>query len=172
MLARFLLVLGAALALVTGVTTAAQAETTAILLRHTCTEVASPAAGIQGVACADLWLRSTDPYPYTGGEALCQRQSDGVLVECSGAKQTIELWNATKNKLVRRVVGTGCGSYTNYEYRCDDLGRRNYVVDYGGQVIGCDVAYVVVSATIRLPISGLYRTATVRTPNYRNSNCG
>jgi hypothetical protein len=168
---RLLLVLGAALALLTGTAASAQADVTVTSLRHTCTLVGAPAAGIQGVTCADLWLRSSDPYPYTGGEAYCQRESDNGLVECSGAKQTIELWNATKNKLVRSAVGTGCGIYTNYEYRCDDLGRRNYVIDYGGQVIGCDQAYVVVRTTIRLPVSGLYRTAAVRTPNYRNAGC-
>jgi hypothetical protein len=170
MISRLLLVLGAALALVTGVTATAQADPDLTSLRHSCTEVGAPAAGIQGVTCADLWLRSSDPNPYSGGEAFCQRESDNMLVQCSGAKQTIELWNATKNKLVATGVGLGCGIYTDYEFRCDTVGR-NYVPFYGGQVIGCDTAYVVVRSTIRLPVSGLYRTASVRTTNYRNPGC-
>jgi hypothetical protein len=96
--------------------------------------------------------------------------SDNALVECSGAQQTIELWNATKNKRVSVSAPASCGSYTDYSFRCQ-AGARNYVDFASAQIIGCDQAYVVARTTIRLPVSGLYRTASVRTTNFRNAGC-
>ena len=170
MISRFLLVLGAAAALLLGVTAPAQAGPGNTNLRHSCTLVGASAAGIQGVTCADIWTNA-GANPWGGGEAFCQRVSDNALVECSGAQQTIELWNATKNKRVAVSAPSSCGSYTDYSFRCLATGR-NYVDFYpAGRIIGCDTAYVVVRTTIRLPVSGLFRTASVRTTNYRNPGC-
>jgi hypothetical protein len=149
MISRLLLVLGAAAALLVGVTAPAQAGPGHTNLRHSCTLVGAPAAGVQGVTCADIWA-TTGYHPWAGSEALCQRVSDNTRVECSGAQQTIELWNATKDKLVKASAPASCGSFTNYTFRCQ-AGDRNYVDFASAQITGCDQAYVVARTTIRLP---------------------
>lgn len=169
MIRRLLFVLGAAAALLLGLVAPAQAGPAHTNLRHSCTKVGTPAAGIQAVTCADIWT-TLDYHPWAGSEAFCQRVSDDTLVECSGAAQNVELWNVVKNKMVAHTNSALCGSYTNYSFRCD-ASDRNYVDWIGVQVVGCDTAYVVVRTTIRLPGSGLYRTGAVRTTNYRNPGC-
>ncbi|GIF78538.1 hypothetical protein Asi02nite_80560 [Asanoa siamensis] len=120
-------------------------------------------AGYRAAHCAAVneFTNSAGNVAYRGqGQAFCQRASDGVIVQCAGISQTIQIYDYATDRLSAES-NFRCGRYVNHNPACPAGRFQNVGVGMTRSCPGSEM-YGVVLTTVILPGSG----STQRSDDY------